>query len=519
MSAGGGAHLAAYLEASAARFPDRTAVIGPDGEPLTYRALHDRAARVAAFLRDRGVAPGDRVALLLPKSLASITVIFGVLKARAVYVPIDWSGPPDRNARILEDSGAVAVFADPKPLAALCDRQIPLPATVVVHGAAASGSDVAWDDALARDPLDDGGAGRGSDDVAYILFTSGSTGAPKGVTLTHGNATSFVDWCSDTFRPTEDDRFSSHAPFQFDLSVLDIYLSIKHGASLRLLSEDLSQNPKKLARLIHEERLTIWYSVPSILGLMAELGGLDALGKNDLRLVLFAGEVFPVKRLRQLTELWPHPTYFNLYGPTETNVCTYAKIPLPIPPDRVDPYPIGPACAHCEGLVLDGEGREVARGDEGLLYIAGPSVFRDYWGRPDLTSERFITRGGERFYNTGDVVREDPDQGYVYLGRRDRMVKRRGYRIELDEIERGINADPRVREAAVVAAADAEAGVKIIAFVAMKPGEKGSVIEMKKHCARALPSSMNPDVFRFVEALPRTATDKVDYPSLRRAAG
>jgi amino acid adenylation domain-containing protein len=510
-------HLAAYLEASAARFPERVAVVGPDGEAVTYRELHARAARLAGFLRARGIAPGDRVALLLPKSVASLTVVFAALLARAVYVPIDWSGPPERNGKIVSDSGAVIVFGHPKPIAALSPDDAAKPRTVVIVGGATIGEQVAWDDALAHAPLDDGGAGRAHDDVAYILFTSGSTGVPKGVTLTHENATSFVDWCSDTFHPTEDDRFSSHAPFQFDLSVLDIYLSIKHGATLYLVSEELGQNPKKLGKFIHEQRLTVWYSAPSILGLLAELGGLEALGQNELRLVLFAGEVFPVKRLRRLTELWPHPAYFNLYGPTETNVCTFAPVPLPVPAERTEPYPIGPACAHCDALVLDNDANEVGAGEEGLLYIAGPSVFRAYWGRPDLTAERFVLRHDKRWYNTGDVVKLDPEVGYVYLGRRDRMVKRRGYRIELDEIERGLNTAEKIREVAVIAAADADAGVKIAAFVAMKPGERASVIDMKQIAARALPGSMSPDLFLFVEALPRTPTDKVDYQALARA--
>ncbi len=511
-------HLAAYLEASSARFPDRVAVVGPDGAALTYRELDERASRVAGFLRAAGVAPGDRVALLLPKGLTSITIIFGALKARAAYVPIDWSGPFERNAKILADSGAAAAFVDPKPLAALlAGAPTSLPRTLVITGAAPAQGQRSWDDVLAHAPLADT-SGRTAEDVAYILFTSGSTGVPKGVTLTHDSATSFVDWCSDVFSPTEDDRFSSHAPFHFDLSVLDIYVPIKHGATLHILSEELGRSPKKLAQLIFEKKITVWYSAPSILSLLTQFGGLEALGKNDLRLVLFAGEVFPVKHLRRLVELWPHPAYYNLYGPTETNVCTFARVPTPIPAERTEPYPIGPACAHCEAIVLDDEGgREVDKGGEGLLYIAGPSVFREYWGRPDLTEKCFVMREGKRFYNTGDVVREDPEHGYIYAGRRDRMVKRRGYRIELGEIERGLYTSERVREAAVIAVPEPDAGIKIVAFLSLHPGGRASVIEMKQLCARVLPASMSPDVFVFSEALPRTSTDKVDYQALARS--
>jgi acyl-CoA synthetase (AMP-forming)/AMP-acid ligase II len=234
-------------------------------------------------------------------------------------------------------------------------------------------------------------------------------------------------------------------------------------------------------------------------------------------LVLFAGEVFPVKHLRHISALWPQAAYYNLYGPTETNVCTFARIPTPIPPDRHIPYPIGWACSHCLPLVLDApDHEETPPGREGLLYISGPSVFQGYWNRPVENAAAFIDRNGLRWYNTGDVVREDPTDGYIYLGRRDRMVKRRGYRIELGEIERSLYQCGAVREAAVVAQPDANAGVKIFAFLTAQDGQRPSIVSMKTFCATQLPAYMNPDVFVFVDALPRTSTDKVDYQSLSK---
>ena len=194
----------------------------------------------------------------------------------------------------------------------------------------------------------------------------------------------------------------------------------------------------------------MWYSTPSILTLLMQFGNLEAVDASSLRLVLFAGEVFPVKHLREVQRRWPAPVYYNLYGPTETNVCTFARIPADIPADRDTPYPIGFACAHCAALVLEEDGHEVASGEEGLLYISGPSVFQGYWNRPEVNRTLFLERDGRRWYNTGDLVRWDPAEGYVYLGRRDRMVKRRGYRIELGEIERALYLHPRVREAAVI---------------------------------------------------------------------
>lgn len=511
------ANLTAYLERSAERFPDRIAVVDPDGSSLSYHELNDRANRIAGMLRSRGIAPGDRVGLLLPKSAAAVTAIFGILKSGAAYVPADYSAPIERNRSILSDCQVRAAFVDARN-ARVLDREALSLDTVILVGseAAAEGPGViGWEQAVTHGPAC-WRSESAPDALAYILYTSGSTGVPKGVMLTHRNATSFVDWCSSVFDPVETDRFSSHAPFHFDLSILDIYVAIKHGATLYLISEELGKNPKELAQFIERYQLTVWYSTPSILSLLAQFGDLPARHCGSLRLVLFAGEVFPVKHLRHITEFWPDAVYHNLYGPTETNVCTFARIPLPIPPDRQRPYPIGYACAHCAPLVLEAsDGVEVAAGDEGLLYISGASVFPGYWNRPAENEAVFIERGGRRWYNTGDVVREQHDEGLIYLGRRDRMVKRRGYRIELGEIERCLYQDQRIREAAVVSVPDADAGVKIIAYVTPHPGERPSIVSLKAFCAEHLPSYMNPDVFSFVEALPRTSTNKVDYQTLR----
>jgi amino acid adenylation domain-containing protein len=514
--------LVDYLERSARAFPDRVALVDPDGRTLTYRELDDRADRVAGFLADAGVHPGDRVGVIVPKGVDAITAFFGIMKARAAYVPADFTAPASRNSAILSDCQvgvAILGAGGAAILDAWPDR--PRPAAIVQIGTeplgeAAAGAAVShWDEVLTHSPH--AVEGRQRSDLAYILYTSGSTGVPKGVMLTHENALGFVDWCSDVLAPTEHDRFSSHAPFHFDLSVLDIYVPLKHGAALHVISEELGKSPKALAAFIADRQLTVWYSTPSILSLLAQFGDLDAKDYRALRLVLFAGEVFAVKHLRRVVELWPTPRYFNLYGPTETNVCTFAEIPTPVPPERTTPYPIGWPCSHCRALVLDGDGREVSADAEGLLYIAGPSVFAGYWNRPDLNAAVFLERGSARWYNTGDVVRLDPDDGYIYLGRRDRMVKRHGYRIELGEIERGLYQHPLVAEAAVVATSS-EAGVSIRAYLTSRSEPRPSIIEMKTFCGSHLPAYMSPDVFVFLDALPRTSTDKVDYQRLAALA-
>jgi acyl-coenzyme A synthetase/AMP-(fatty) acid ligase len=335
--------------------------------------------------------------------------------------------------------------------------------------------------------------------------------------LTHRNALAFVDWCSSVFGPVEDDRFSSHAPFHFDLSVLDVYVALKHGATLHLISDEVGKNPRELAQFVAERRLTVWYSTPSSLSLLAQYGSLPSRDYTSLRLVLFAGEVFPVKHLRDLTRLWPWPGYYNLYGPTETNVCTFARIPLPVPEDRIAPYPIGFPCAHYDDAVLDADGRVAAPGDEGVLYMSGPGVFQGYWNRPAENAAAFIERDGVRWYSTGDVVTFDPADGYLYRGRRDRMVKRRGYRIELGEVERAVYQHEAIAESAAVAVSDAT-GVRILVYLSVKDGRKPSIIELKTFAAAHLPAYMVPDAFVFVDALPRTSTDKVDYQRLTATA-
>ncbi len=354
------------------------------------------------------------------------------------------------------------------------------------------------------------------EDLAYILYTSGSTGVPKGVMHTHNSALAFVDWCSEVFEPAESDRFSSHAPFHFDLSILDLYVPLKHGATLVLVGEDVGKQPLPLASLIADEKITAWYSTPSILALLVQYGKVSQSDFPDLRWALFAGEVFPVKHLRALKSVWKKPRYLNLYGPTETNVCTYYEIPEEIPEERTDPYPIGRACSHVRTKVMDSAGVSVDPGCEGELCVSGPAVMSGYWNMPEQTAEAFFEGdSGEQWYRTGDLVIEDKDGDYIFLGRRDRMVKRMGFRVELGEIEAGLYRHPAIEEAGVIAVEDDERGVRIIAFVCCPRGERPSIIEMKAFCAEVLPRYMIPDRFLFRDSLPRTSTDKIDYQELK----
>ena len=502
----------AFTEA-AQRFPGRTAVVEPGKASITYAELDALSDRLRDRLIAQGVASGDRVGFYLRKSIDGVASMLGILKAGAAYVPVDPSAPPARNAFIMHNCSVKVAIVEAQFEARFRAELEALGAqpNVIVLPVVGEGKGL-------TEALDTMGPAQHAETVwpkpeslAYILYTSGSTGKPKGVMLSHENAVSFVDWCTEVFEPTHEDRFSSHAPFHFDLSILDVHVSLKHGASLVLISEDAGKDPQRLAQLIAEESISIWYSAPSILSLIAQFGDLPSRSYAGLRTVLFAGEVFPVKHLRTLTELWPHPRYFNLYGPTETNVCTFYEVKLPVPADRTAPYPIGAVCSHLDGRVVDETGNAVRAGGEGELCISGRGVMQGYWALPEQTARAFITDAdGTRWYRTGDVVVEEQAGCYIYRGRRDRMVKRRGYRVELGEIEAGLYQHPAVKEVAVVALPDEEAGVRIIGFLSSKDGQRPSLIEMKRFCSERLPLYMIPDRFSWLDTLPKSSTDKID---------
>jgi amino acid adenylation domain-containing protein len=510
------------LRASARRRPDHAAVAMPDCAYVTYGALAHLSDRVRDRLWHMGVRPGDRVGICCPKSIDTVAAIFGVLKTGAAYVPCDPQAPAGRNAYILSNCEVRLALVEDNLAKALRPEleqlgRVP-PLFTIPRAGDGSALGGTLDAAESSDPapavntvIPD------PDELAYILYTSGSTGRPKGVMLSHRNAVSFVNWCSDAFGPGQDERFSSHAPFHFDLSILDIYLPLTHGATLVIFGHELGKEPARLARAIAEQKITSWYSAPSILSMLVQFGNLNRYDYSALRRILFAGEVFPVRYLRALKELLPQPRYYNLYGPTETNVCNFYEIPSIIPTDRTEPYPIGGLCPHCEGKVVDVDGREVRHGEEGELCIAGPSVTSGYWRLPEQTANAFLPGEAKKWYRTGDMVREETSGVFIYRGRRDRMVKKRGYRVELGEIEACLYRHPVIHQAAVIALNDSE-GVRIKAFISAKDGQKMSLIALKTFCSEHLPLYMVPDVFEFLVSLPTTSTDKIDYQQLKSKA-
>ena len=525
--------LQRLLTEAVARQPQRPAVAS-GGCLLTYQELDRLSNKLARSLVRLGVAPGDRVAILAPKSAAAVIGIYGALKAGACYVPLDPKAPAERLSHIVRDSGAAVIVADEAKTsqAAALAGAVPRPRGVVVVAsvpgrpereeaavAPAQGAAIVPWAAVAGEPGEPLAEERAIEtDLAYILYTSGSTGTPKGVTISHRNSLTFVDWAAAAAGLSEQDRVCSPAPLHFDLSVFDIFATCQAAACLTVLPDGAATFPVSIARWLEAERISVWYSVPSVLTLLACYGSLQQFDLSGLRTVIFAGEVFPPRYLARLMAELPHPRYLNWYGPTETNVCTAFEVPAGWADAR--PAPIGMACANTEVFAVTSDGRRVSQpGEMGELYVRGPSLMRGYWGQPAKTSEALVANpfraeSDELVYRTGDLVTLEPDGNYAYLGRRDSMVKIRGYRVELGDVEAALYRHPAIREAAVLPVPDELLGSRLRAVVTADSAGNLTRESVLDHCRQWLPGYMVPDIVEFREALPRTSTGKVDRAGL-----
>ncbi len=520
--------LSHLLSAAAQRRPEAPAVVD-DGGTLSYGELERWANQVAHALADLGVRRGDRVGLYLNKSREAIAGIYGILKAGAAYVPLDPFTPPSRLAYITRDCGIRHLLTGvekAKGWTELTGAGTPVEWLVLLNGeedrlTPPAGMRLRGPAALAAAPAGAPQTAAIDLDLAYILYTSGSTGQPKGVMLSHLNALTFVRWCSDYFAPMAEDVLSNHAPLHFDLTILDIYLAAMAGATLVVIPAEASVFPLQLADQIRRHAITIWYSVPSALTMLALYGNLSPGSLPSLRHVIFAGEVFPTKHLRTLMGLIPQATFTNLYGPTETNVCTYYRV-RPLPEGQTEPIPIGAAIANVDVFAVREDGRPAAVGEVGELYVRGATVAYGYWGDPERTARAFVGNplgpALDRVYRTGDLVQQRPDGAYLFLGRRDHQIKSRGYRIEIGDIEAALYAHPDVAECVVIPIPDEVVGNRIKAVVVSRGGGLTEG-ELARFCAGLLPKYMVPELFEFARELPKTSTGKVDRRALAAAGG
>ncbi len=465
--------LPALVRDAARRTPHAPAVRDGDAT-ATYAELDRLADRYAHALAAKGVRPGDRVVLWTAKSIDTVAAMQATLRLAAVYVPLTPSNPPSRVRRIADGCAATAV---------LCDEPVDGDPRFVGLTALRTAPDAPFPDRHTT-----------PDACAFILYTSGSTGEPKGVCISHRNALAFVHWAAAETGLAPDDRLANHAPFNFDLSVFDLYGAFRAGACVDLVPAALAYAPEALTQFLVKRDITVWYSVPSALQLMASDGGmLDQGPPPCLRVCVFAGEPFPIADVLRLRASWPGVRMFNWYGPTETNVCTSYEVTAR-DLSRTRPLPIGTAASADRVWLEDGE-----------IVVDGPTVMLGYWGHPPQ----------EGPYRTGDLGRLDPDGNLEYAGRRDHMIKVRGHRVEPGEIEAVLAAHPAVAAVAVVVTGSG-LDARIHAVVVPVDGSRPTTLGLKARCAAHLPAYMVIDAMRLVAELPRTANGKVDRAALTR---
>jgi amino acid adenylation domain-containing protein len=489
------------VEAQAARTPDAPAVVAEDGE-LTYRELDARAERLARRLRRAGVGPEVAVGLFAERSAAMVVGLLGVLKAGGAYVPLDSGYPAERLAGMLADTGAPVLLASEE----LAGRLPPHGARVLL---------------LDRPDEEDEDSDAGAPPVtaanlACVIFTSGSTGRPKGVMLPHRGLVNRLLWAQSVYRLTAADAMLLKAAPGFDVAVWECFAPLIAGARLVVARPGGQQDAGYLARTITEREVTFVHFVPSMLEVfLRELGGEEAGECRSLRQVFAGGEALsPALRERFLAR-FPGVPLDNEYGPTETSidvtrwVCAPGQDPRRVPLGR----PIGNLGVH----LLDRASRLVPIGVAGALHVRGAGLARGYFGRPELTAERFVPdpKGrGERLYDTGDLARRLPDGNLEFLGRADQQVKVRGFRIELGEVEAVLLRHPGLAAAAV--GADAE-GARLIAWVVPRPGGPAgdtAPVALRDFLRDRLPEAMIPSLFVPLDALPLTPTGKLDRRAL-----
>lgn len=516
--------LQSWVSAQAEHRPEAPAVVLRDA-CLTYGELDMLANQVARSLRESGCRRGDRVCLLMPKSPLAIASLLGIYRADCIYVPLDPVSPVARLTRIIDSCKPRCVLAADQDAGRLkelawaggwgADTSLGWldPVESSVHGVkqAFTLADVLRCAAI---PLDQ--ANRPSD-PAHILFTSGSTGAPKGVVITHANVAAFIDWAVPYFGLDATERMSGHAPLHFDLSMFDIFGAFAAGAELHLVPAECHLLPNKQAQWIRDSHLTHWFSVPSALNYMAKF---DVVGQGDfpaLRRVVWCGDVLPTPVLAHWMERLPHASFTNLYGPTEATIASSYHSVASHPADATAAIPIGRACGGEELLVLDDALQPVPPEVTGDLYIGGAGLSPGYWQNPAETARAFVERpgGGARIYRTGDLARVGQDGLVYFAGRKDHQVKSRGYRIELGEIETALNTVDSLRECAVVAVQSGGfEGVKICCAYVPHNGTKVNPLKLRTELSALLPDYMIPSEWKALSELPKNATGKIDRRTL-----
>jgi len=502
-----------YIYETLRRFPDRPCV-ADENRTLSVRDFFREAYAVAQQLVRRGGAFNRPVLIYLPKSAEAIVSFAASLLSGNFYVPLDIKSPQERNDKIVRDLRPQAVIS-------LKRYQDQLRGLSIDRGITIFLDDMAVEDSLPTDEEMISACRLRTDNIVdidpcYVMYTSGSTGLPKGVIIPHRGVIDYIDWAVSFLKTGPEDIIGNQAPTHFDNSTLDIYMSWATGAELRLIPESLFSFPVKLIEHLEEMKVSFVFFVPSVLTQVSRLRVLSPGRLPSLKTVVFAGEVMPPKHLAYWQTILPEKRYINLYGPTEITVdCTGFVV------DRIyadnESIPIGTPRSNMGVIILNDRGELAAVGEAGELCVRGSSLALGYWNDMPKTAQAFVPnplQGNypERIYRTGDIAYESADHQLIFVGRKDTQIKHMGYRIELGEVERAAESLPDVAKGCVLYNHEAQ---EITLFYESER-EIGTVC-LRRALALLLPAYMVPRTFHHLAKLPLNSNGKVDRRALADA--
>lgn len=504
------------------QYPDRSAV-EVDGRSVSYRQLATEAQRIALTLQQVEVPGPAFTGIYGQRSLGAFAGVLGSLLSGRAYVPLGANFPAERSRKILDRADCRAIVVDRGAEPRLSEVITDAPPLVLIFPEHATAGELSSGYESHRvfcaDDLADGtdwtSRVNAPDDIAYVLFTSGSTGEPKGVPVTHGNAAAFLEHIVERYQLNQEDRFSQTFALTFDLSVFDMFATWWAGGCLCCPPERALFKP---GRYIRESELTVWFSVPTTGALMKKFGELKPGRYPSLRLSLFCGEALPVEVVRAWSGAAQNSVIENIYGPTELTIaCTGYRWEG----DRSETesenglVPIGDPFPHMEAIVVDEQLREVGPGEMGELLMTGSQMCPGYLNNPEKTRAAFVTPPGsdKTYYRTGDRVRRPADgRPMTYLGRVDHQVQVRGHRVELGEIEHVLRELTGAGSAVALAwPVSAQGAEGIVAFVDV-PG--GDAAALRRQVQERLPDYMVPSQVRIIPAFPRNGSGKIDRSAL-----
>jgi len=491
-----------YLEETTLKFSNKIA-FEEANRMVTYEEFTRNAKRIGSGI-SKIEKDNQPIAIFLDKSISCLETMMGVLYSGNFYTVLDTKSPLERILSILNTLKPIAIIADNKNKTKLSN--LDYKGQVLIY-------EELINDEVNQEKLDTIREKIIDTDPMYVLFTSGSTGVPKGTVISHKSVIAYTNWVKDTFSITENTKFGSQTPFYFSMSITDVFSTIITGATLYIIPKMYFSFPIKLLEYLKEKEINTIYWVPSALSIVANLGALEEVNLPNLEKVLFAGEVMPMKQLNMWRERFPKAMFANLYGPTETtDICTYYVVDRKF--NNNETLPIGRHCNNCDVFIVKEDGTEATQGEEGELYVRGSFLAMGYYNNEEKTKTAFVqnplnTAYQEIVYKTGDIVKENERGEIIYISRKDFQIKHMGYRIELGEIETAINA---IEGIILCACVYDTVNSKIVLFY------QGSKLEEKDLLEKAklkLPTYMCPNEIHCISQMPYNANGKIDRVKLK----